>query len=764
MAARNGETIKINKSQSTLRMIGAVLLSAALAIILYFIGRSDYPLFHSMVDGATILIAATVFVVVWNGRHILDNHYFLFVGIALLFFLFLDFMHLLGNKGMGVFTQYGNLGPTFYIASRYVLSISLVLAPLFIKRKLNTVMMFSVYTLATSFVMLSVFYWRIFPVTYIEGTGLTPFKVISDYIICLILAGAIGLLVINRRAFDSRVLRTIIVSLVLSIASGLSFTLYTDPFGVTNAVGHFFQIASFSLVYLAFVETSLTKPQNILYRSLQQSNDEITKLNTELENTNFNLSQDVEKRKKAEEALRESEARFRLSLRNAPVSVAAQNLDLKFLWAYNQRTIDPADVVGKNDFDIFAVQDAEKLVALKRSVIKTGNDYRGQMWLTSNGKRVFLDLILEPIKDAAGNITGVGIATVDLTQQKLLEESLELEKDKLINTLNSMEDGVCIMDKDFNLEYINPSLQSDFGSIENQKCHKYFNARDNACPWCNNREVLSGGQTVRREVHSSKTRKTYEVTETLLSNTDGGTSKLAVWHDITERKKVDQIKDEFISMISHELKTPITVIMGALSTASDERVPLEEARMLIGDAVIHSEILANLVDNLLELSRQQSGRLTVLSEPVDVSEAAQKVIRKLDKKSAKHILNAVFEPQLPAALADPLRVERILYNLIDNAIKYSPDGGEVNISARQEGKFLLVSVHDHGPGISRDDQERLFQSFERLGAHVNGSIQGTGLGLRVCRILTEAQGGRIWVESDKNRGSVFSFTLPVAAN
>jgi C4-dicarboxylate-specific signal transduction histidine kinase len=127
--------------------------------------------------------------------------------------------------------------------------------------------------------------------------------VISDYIICLILTGAIGLLLINRRVFDARVLRMLVYSLILSIATGLTFTLYTDPFGVTNAVGHFLQIASFYLVYRAFVETVLVRPQDILYRNLKQSKEEVSKLNTELEKLNLDLKQDIAERKKAEAAL-----------------------------------------------------------------------------------------------------------------------------------------------------------------------------------------------------------------------------------------------------------------------------------------------------------------------------------------------------------------------------------------------------------------------------------------------------------------------------
>jgi hypothetical protein len=115
------------KSKYIIIASGLILLVVGLRVL----SRYNYPLFHSLADMATVFIAASVFIVVWNRRRLLDNHYYLFVGIAFLFFAFLDFMHLLGNKNMGVFPQYGNLGPTLYIASRYVLSLSLVAGPLF---------------------------------------------------------------------------------------------------------------------------------------------------------------------------------------------------------------------------------------------------------------------------------------------------------------------------------------------------------------------------------------------------------------------------------------------------------------------------------------------------------------------------------------------------------------------------------------------------------------------------------------------------------
>ncbi|HAR96941.1 MAG TPA: hypothetical protein DCR97_13440 [Deltaproteobacteria bacterium] len=290
-----------------LTRIAAILLAVWSVPLLYLISRYSYNLFHSLADGLSIVIAACAFVVVWNSRRNVDNHYFTYLGISLLFFAFLDLIHMLGNKNMGVFPGYGNLGPTFYIAGRYVLSLSLLIAPFFINRRLNAFLMFVSYSLATLLILLSVFYWKVFPACIIEGVGLTPFKIVSDYVICVILLVAAGLLFVNRQSFDPRVLRVLIFSIILSIATGLMFTLYTDPFGVTNMIGHLFQIASFYLIYVAVIETSITKPQEILFRKLKQHEEKLIDNVLQLDRANAVLQQEIAERKQAEKALHESD-------------------------------------------------------------------------------------------------------------------------------------------------------------------------------------------------------------------------------------------------------------------------------------------------------------------------------------------------------------------------------------------------------------------------------------------------------------------------
>ncbi len=211
-------------------------------------------------------------------------------------------------------------------------------------------------------------------------------------------------------------------------------------------------------------------------------------------------------------------------------------------------------------------------------------------------------------------------------------------------------------------------------------------------------------------------------------------------------------------MVSHELKTPLTVIVGALSTVTTGLVPEKDVRQLIGDAAAEADELSSMIDNLLELSRQQASRLVLKTDAVSITELSRSITRKLAAKSAAHQLIVDIPEDLPHPNADRVRVERILYNLIDNAIKYSPAGGEVRVAARKDGVNIRVSVADHGIGMKPEDQARLFQSFERVAAT---GIEGTGLGLRVCRILVEAHGGRIWIESQPSKGSTFSFTLPI---
>jgi PAS domain S-box-containing protein len=229
--------------------------------------------------------------------------------------------------------------------------------------------------------------------------------------------------------------------------------------------------------------------------------------------------------------------------------------------------------------------------------------------------------------------------------------------------------------------------------------------------------------------------------------------------DITERKRVEQLKDEFIGLVSHELRTPLTVISGSLRTAMSEGVSQEDGRELLQNAAEGADSLAVILENMLELSRYQAGRLQLRIETVSIAHAVKNVTEQLKRQGISHQFLMDIPRELPEVEADPVRVERILLNLMENATKYSPEDSKITVSSRTQGGFVVTRIIDQGLGISPDDQAKIFEPFQQLETS-RRRTKGVGLGLVVCKRLVEAQGGWIKVESELGKGSTFSFALP----
>ena len=226
-------------------------------------------------------------------------------------------------------------------------------------------------------------------------------------------------------------------------------------------------------------------------------------------------------------------------------------------------------------------------------------------------------------------------------------------------------------------------------------------------------------------------------------------------------RKIDQLKDEFIGLVSHELRTPLTVILGALNTVmtEEDRLSRKDIKQLIGDAYYEAETLSDILANLLELARAQANRLQINEEPVNIREIIETVVKKMSKQILSRQVNIVCEKSITVN-ADRVRLQRILHNLLDNAVKYSSSGNKIEVFVKKLNNEVLIGVKDMGIGIPSELQGKLFEPFQRL-EQQNNKATGTGLGLVVCRRLVEAHGGRMWVESQPGQGSTFQFTLPM---
>ena len=248
-------------------ILGILLLTALYACSLY-----NYLLFHNIAEMFSVVIAGAIFVIAWNTRRYLTNNFLLFLGIAYLFVGGLDLLHTFSYKGIAIFEGYSaNLATQLWIAARFVGSLSVLAAFLFLERKLSVKTVFLLYTAIFVLLLLSIFYWRIFPVCFVEGMGLTPFKKISEYIISFFFLCSAALLFAYREKFDDDVRRWIIGSIGLSIASELTFTTYAAAYDLANLLGHYLKILSFWCIYKALIETGLRKPYALFFRDLKQS-------------------------------------------------------------------------------------------------------------------------------------------------------------------------------------------------------------------------------------------------------------------------------------------------------------------------------------------------------------------------------------------------------------------------------------------------------------------------------------------------------------
>ena len=385
-----------------------------------------------------------------------------------------------------------------------------------------------------------------------------------------------------------------------------------------------------------------------------------------------------------------------------------------------------------------------------------------------DGSTVWVEEKVTFLHDEKGTPIGLLGATRDISQRKVTEDALRLSEEKYRTLVEASPDGILSIDAigrivDSNAG-VSTLLRRDKSDIVGQDARTIVTTKVAADEPQYGVQLREGG-LLEAEIEllrpNGQTVPVWAKAVRLAGQKTGDITTVVYLRDIADRRKIDEMKDEFVGLVSHELRSPLTVIIGALNTAISEgpRLSQKETRQLLEDAAFEAEQLSHLVGNLLELSRAQANRLFLHVEPVNLAKAAHKVIGSIERQSSKHKFIVDLPRKLPPVSADQLRLERILYNLLENGVKYSPEGSEITVSAKRDAGHLVVSVSDQGPGISKEDQAKLFKPFQQLGNPMLDHTKGAGLGLLVCRRLVEAHGGRIWIESEPGHGATFNFTL-----
>ncbi|HUW59827.1 MAG TPA: MASE3 domain-containing protein [Candidatus Bathyarchaeia archaeon] len=255
------------------KLMQAVAALFAVLLSIYAVNSKDYLIFHSGVELFICVVTASVFVVGWNGRRYIDSGFYLILMVSCLSISILHALHLLAYKGLAVVGDGPDTATQLWVATRYLTAVFFLLAPLFVKRRLNAGLLVALLGGVTSLLLLSIFTWNIFPRCFVEPGGLTPFKKISEYVICGLFLLSMWLLWRKRKDLPKNVFQPLLLGVGAGIGAEISFSLYTDVYGIFNALGHLLILLSFGMIYKGLVEATLRSPYETLFRDLKRSEE-----------------------------------------------------------------------------------------------------------------------------------------------------------------------------------------------------------------------------------------------------------------------------------------------------------------------------------------------------------------------------------------------------------------------------------------------------------------------------------------------------------
>ena len=335
--------------------------------------------------------------------------------------------------------------------------------------------------------------------------------------------------------------------------------------------------------------------------------------------------------------------------------------------------------------------------------------------------------------------------------------------------LRAMQDGLLVVDKNMHVTLVNEAFRNLFGISEFPLGTPLLDVVRDATVDRLIAETLRASKAMRSEliVADSKTNSERDVEVSAVPINDSGLIDGAVvlFHDITQLKQADRVRRDFVANVSHELRTPLSIVRGYVETLLDNpKTSGEELSRILQVMERHTNRLGSLVDDVLSLAQLESRSATLQFSDVQLADLFDTLIRDLGKKFAEKRLNMIvdIQPDARTIRADETRLQQVLDNLLDNAVKYSDENGEIRLQAERRKEEIALSVSDNGIGISKDDLPRVFERFYRADKARSRELGGTGLGLAIVKHIAQLHGGRVEAESELERGTTIRVVLPAA--
>ena len=364
----------------------------------------------------------------------------------------------------------------------------------------------------------------------------------------------------------------------------------------------------------------------------------------------------------------------------------------------------------------------------------------------------------------------VGLALENIfARQQELDRQIAGRESGTQTILRAMQDGLLVIDKSQRVTLVNQAFRKLFGLQEISSGTPLLDVvRDATLDWLI-AETLRTGKATQSDLvlADSKTNSERDVEISAVpvkDEADLTTGAVILFHDITQLKQADKVRRDFVANVSHELRTPLSILRGYIETLLDNpQTSHEELSRILQVMERHSKRLGLLVDDLLTLAQLESRNADLQFSDVQLAELFESVLRDWGKKLAEKQLKVVVDlsPDARTIRADETRLQEVLYNLLDNAVKYSHEHGEVRLRAAQQGLEMVLSVADNGMGITKEDLPRIFERFYRADKARGRELGGTGLGLAIVKHIAQLHGGRVEAESELGKGTKIRVVLPM---
>jgi two-component system phosphate regulon sensor histidine kinase PhoR len=371
--------------------------------------------------------------------------------------------------------------------------------------------------------------------------------------------------------------------------------------------------------------------------------------------------------------------------------------------------------------------------------------------------------------DGAAQVHRVALALENIAKrQQTLDQKIAEGVFGTQTIFRAMQDGLLVVDAERRITLVNETLGQLFGGREISLGVNLLETIRDATLDHLIAETLRRGEARQCELVMADSRdnsaRHMELNAVPMKNERSEiTGAVVLFHDISQLKQLDQVRRDFVANVSHELRTPLSILHGYIETLRDNpKTPREELARILEIMERHSKRLALLVDDLLVLAQLESATPNVRFGKVRLKELFDNVVRDWERNCAEKKLKVIVDlpAGLPLVRGDETRLQEVLYNLLDNAVKYSHQHGEIRLQAEQRGNEIALSVSDNGVGIGKDDLPRIFERFYRVDKARSRAVGGTGLGLSIVKHIAQLHGGRVEAESELGGGTTVRVLIP----